>query len=130
MLRLPPICTLPDTLFPDPTLFRSDAAICAGVCVEAAVRRTSSVVTAGLAAGSLGPVAAQPERVAAAINDSEISLVIAGCLALRFGGVTHIAVGGDFAARGAFDRLMLRMGRSEAQRSDESRLGKECVSTC
>src|SRR3546814_19229435 len=61
------------------------------------------------------PVAAQPERVAAAINDSEISLVIAGCLALRFGGVTHIAVGGDFAVRGAFDRIMLRMERREAK---------------
>src|SRR5690606_33369131 len=93
--------------------------------VEAAVRRTSSAATPGRAAGSLEPVAAQPDRIAAAASDSEISGFMPGCLAVRFGGVTHVAVGGDFAIGRAFDRIMLRMERREAEHGKAGERGDE-----
>src|SRR3546814_6883616 len=99
--------------------------ISSSALVDAAVRRTSSVAMPGSAAGPFGPVVAQPERAAAAISDSEISVFMAGCLAMGFGRVTHIAVGGDFAVRRAFDRIMLWMERGEAQQGEAGESGDE-----
>src|SRR3546814_19620485 len=101
MLRRPPRSTRTDTLFPYPTLFRSDSGT--------------------------------PFSLATASTTSNSSLLI--CFSLRGGRFCRRRLVGSFVcgfllcllARARVAPRLVPRGR---QRSEERRVGKECVSTC
>src|SRR3546814_18972443 len=109
MVRRPPISTLTDTLFPYPTLFRSEA--------------ISAVIPESAAALGDASRKAVGEAIGTEVRQQMSEL----------GEVAERAVE---AARHASERLtrqVLTIGESAAAveaRSEERRVGNECVSTC
>src|SRR3546814_14238150 len=106
MIRRPPRSTRTDTLFPYTTLFRS--------CDSASILRTAPFVPPGEALG-----------------DALFKAAIDGAVEVR----GRHAVGPVIIARKAVGRIMVvAVARAITQifhqlRSDERRVGKECVST-
>src|SRR3546814_19402178 len=96
MIRLPPRSTRTDTLFPYPTLFRSDA--------ELVIRRGSA-----------------PKMLATIAAERASDLIVTGVA--RYNSI------GDYFLGTAVDHI-IRNAAQPVLRSEERRVGKECVSTC
>src|SRR3546814_15334077 len=100
MIRLPPRSTRTDTLFPYTTLFRSVAERTAGVAIRP-----------------------RPHRLAG---------VVSGCRGAAPGRPRDRRAGAEAAVGGRLDRRPREHAFVDqaAVRSEERRVGKECVSTC
>src|SRR3546814_19189728 len=110
MVRRPPRSTRTDTLFPDPALFRS----LLSACSPAAPEPEGSMLRARLNADI---ISSDPGMKRDANTDAVILHVVEGLVAAREDG----SVGPMLA-----DRWTV----SPDGRSEERRVGKECVSTC
>src|SRR3546814_15235689 len=118
MIRRPPRATRTDTLFPYTTLFRSDAGFAGDAEGDADLRALVGLL---LQEGRLGDVrpqqhAAQVVRGRAGVRGAQV--VLAGGEQLE----GPRAAGLDVEVTGP------RLG--EAKRSEERRVGTECVRTC
>src|SRR3546814_13628508 len=106
MIRRPPRSTRTDTLFPYTTLFRSPVV---EAFAEQAARADGNL--------GLGDVIARAKRIALGIEER------------RHPALLIVLQGKEIGERGGDQRQ--RPARHEpAQRSEERRVGKECVSTC
>src|SRR3546814_18771196 len=107
MIRRPPGPTLTDTLFPYTTLFRSSASIRGDAYNRglslAQGDRAATMGALSTAAGQYGDLTGQ--------------------------GISAMGIGNDMAM-GAYDKMTQAGMIDQADRSEERRVGKECVSTC
>src|SRR3546814_13502139 len=116
MIRRPPRSTRTDTLFPYSTLFRSGVRCRACTCLLGGHR---------IRIGFDHHARVWPQQDETAIGEAQIHVAVAGCadkLAAEYGIVLvqfadRSAIGGQRAA-------------ATGPRSEERRVGKECVSTC
>src|SRR3546814_15595025 len=119
MIRRPPISTRTDTLFPYTTLFRSDIAE-EGLDID--------LLAELMMPGELWPVVERDGASEAAWQRLEHGGKMA-CCAVRLSVLGPLDEG---EAGGAFmgDEAALAILGKEHERSEERRVGKECVSTC
>src|SRR3546814_13982767 len=132
MIRRPPRSTRTDTLFPYTTLFRSEAIAFYGKALDAEVlmRMTygDSPDGSGECPGGFKPPADKVMHASLHINGTEVGLSDGMCSGKpEFKGFQMTLVCADDAdAKRRFDALL----DGGTVRSEERRVGKECVSTC
>src|SRR3546814_19893242 len=122
MIRRPPRSTRTDTLFPYTTLFRSK-----GVRGGDASRKLSK----GQDRGAIPSNAAAQRNFVAILEPSALRAVGKGDMRLaRFGEFEQTGRAARFGARYRAGSDEVAGARAGAVRSEERRVGKECVSTC
>src|SRR3546814_18043372 len=104
MIRLPPISTRTDTLFPYPTRFRSLVSGVVGLIINASLGY-------GLMYGQFGLPDLGPRGAGYALSASSLAMVFVYAAQYRRTPRLHVL-------------------RVLSARSEERRVGKECVSTC
>src|SRR3546814_17246489 len=119
MIRRPPRSTRTDTLFPYPTLFRSDGGGAAGIARLLPTHRLAQGVV-----GALGWIGADIEVETEPRLHHGVDVERAK-LAAQLHDVKRRDVDREVHAK----TLPLAVGQQRRQRSEERREGKECVST-
>src|SRR3546814_18737639 len=130
MIRRPPRSTRTDTLFPYTTLFRSDTngfdLVLRGVIADGAINNGGNFINKR-GAGTLTLSGANTYSNRTVIDAGTLALAGAGTI-----GAGNLVIG----ANAEFDISKADVGASviqlngPAERSEERRVGKECVSTC
>src|SRR3546814_19590730 len=124
MIRRPPRSTRTDTLFPYPTLFRSRRQILGRVARRLPTLHRDLCERRQAEAGERR--ACQIAQLLAVIVQHRLTVFIAPRLAL--GHVVHVV--GLRAKPPVRGEVIARQKHTLRSRSEERRVGKECVSTC
>src|SRR3546814_14205932 len=126
MIRRPPRSTRTDTLFPYTTLFRSGGAILVNTARGEVVDEGALINALGngrLAAAGLDTTADEPIA-----PDSPLRSMSNVVLTPHVGGSTGAAL--SAMAQGAARNILGYLKHQTLDRSEERRVGKECVRTC